>query len=318
MRRGKTLAHVIEVFQAQEPITEIKTDKWYEVNLAEIDLDLHALFYPCSVDSETYEFLNASVLVSQNMCLQLFYTITTVLLRAFVTKTTLNGLLERGQMFVFSTDQLSAFLSIDNQWTSENKAMIDLGAGDGQVTLKFQPLFQKIYATEASRIMEWRLKRKGFHVLPKDDWKSRGPFKLISALNLLDRFYDPAQLLADIHEVAKRDNALVLIAIVLPLSQYVEFHPDGRKKTTANSRIFVSGRNFHSHLNTLVKNVFHPAGYELLRWSKVPYLCEGDLHKPFYKLDDALFLLKAKPLPFNSTLTTEIHEADEGVDNDEL
>lgn len=75
--------------------------------------------------------------------------------------------------------------------------------------------------------MEWRLSQKGFHVLPKDDWKSRGPFNVISALNLLDRFYNPSKLLADIHEVALRDDSLVLMAVVLPLNQYIEFQAEG-------------------------------------------------------------------------------------------
>lgn len=81
--------------------------------------------------------------------------------------------------------------------------------------------------------MEYRLRQKDFHVLPKEDWKSKGPFQLISALNLLDRFFDPDMLLADIHEVALRDGAQVLLGVVLPLSQYVEFHPAGRGNTRA-------------------------------------------------------------------------------------
>lgn len=46
-------------------------------------------------------------------------------------------------------------------------------------------------------MMAWRLQQKGFLVLPVDDWKTRGPFNLVSALNLLDRHYDPLQLLSD-------------------------------------------------------------------------------------------------------------------------
>ena len=114
--------------------------------------------------------------------------------------------------------------------------MIDLGAGDGTVTQRFKPFYSKIYATEASSLMIWRLEQKGFRVLPKDAWQQRGPFNLISALNLLDRFYDPFKLLADIHAVALRDDALVLIAIVLPLTQYVEFHPDGQRVTTPSKQ----------------------------------------------------------------------------------
>jgi hypothetical protein len=127
--------------------------------------------------------------------------------------------------------------------------------------------------------MEWRLRQKEFHVLPKEDWKSRGPFNLISALNLLDRFHDPSQLLADIHEVSLRDNALVLMAVVLPLNQYVEFEVSGRNGNSPKNKIQVIGKTVQSHLNSIIRDVFRPAGFQVLRWTKLPYLCEGDVHK---------------------------------------
>jgi hypothetical protein len=138
MQRGKVLASVIEQLNAQEPVTEIRTEQWYQVDLNGVNTEVQQLFYPSSIDSESYEFLNSSVAISQSMCLQvcvqfycfltsirfqLFYTFTTVLLRSFVTKTTINGLLERGKMFVFSTDQLAAFLKIDNTWKPDDKAV---------------------------------------------------------------------------------------------------------------------------------------------------------------------------------------------------
>ncbi|KAI6210828.1 hypothetical protein M3Y96_00369400 [Aphelenchoides besseyi] len=279
MQRGKVIAQMIETFHNQQPLTNVDTDKWYQLDHSSVSTDLNQLYYPSSIDEETYEFLNSSTAISQSACLQFFYTFSTVLLRVFATKTTINGILDRGKMFVFSTDQLGSFLSVDANWVPENKAVIDLGAGDGHVSLQFKPFFGKIYATEASSIMEWRLQQKGIHVLPKDDWKSRGPFNLISALNLLDRFYDPHKLLSDIREVALRDNALVLIAVVLPLRQYVEFHPDGKQKTAPNTNIHVIGRTYQSHLNSMARDVFRPAGFQVIRWTKLPYLCEGDLHQ---------------------------------------
>jgi len=159
--------------------------------------------------------------------------------------------------------------------------------------------------------MEWRLRQKDFHVLPKDDWKSRGPFNLISALNLLDRFYDPQKLLADIHEVALRDDALVLMAVVLPLSQYVEFQVGGRQGNVPNSRIQVIGRTVQSHLNSIIRDVIKPAGFQVIRWTKLPYLCEGDVHKPFYKLDDFVFLLKALSRGGSSPMTAQVQHVDE-------
>ena len=44
-----------------------------------------------------------------------------------------------------------------------------------------------------------------------------------------------------------------------------------------DQKINVHGRTFEQHANTLVQNEFIPAGFELIRWTKLPYLCEGDM-----------------------------------------
>jgi len=43
---------------------------------------------------------------------------------------------------------------------------------------------------------------------------------------------------------------------------------------------------------SLVQDVFEPAGFTMERFSRVPYLCEGDMECSFYELDDAVFVLK--------------------------
>ncbi|CAD5235130.1 unnamed protein product [Bursaphelenchus xylophilus] len=276
MQRGRRIAQLIEAMDSQPPPETIDTYSWYNPEMMLVADDLKQLYYPLSIDAETYEFLNTSISTSQSFCLQVFYGLCSIFLQTVATKTTINGILDRGKMFVFSSEQLGAFLGANANWNREDKAVLDLGAGDGHVTQKFSPYFKKIYVTEASSIMEYRLKQKGFELLPKDDWTSKGPFNLISALNLLDRFFDPAKLLRDILSVAQRDNCLVIMAIVLPIRQYVEFHPDGTRKTQADTVINVTGRHYEEHLNTLITNVLRPNGFELVRWAKVPYLCEGD------------------------------------------
>lgn len=73
--------------------------------------------------------------------------------------------------------------------------------------------------------MEWRLKQRGFRVVPMDIWQHSETYHLISALNLLDRHYNPFVLLAQLHAITLRSGSLLLLAVVLPLHQYVEFHP---------------------------------------------------------------------------------------------
>jgi hypothetical protein len=85
--------------------------------------------------------------------------------------------------------------------------------------------------------MQWRLSQQGFKLLDIEKWKSTGPYDLISVLNLLDRHYNPFQLLEELHELASQSDCLVLLAIVLPISQYVEFNPKNASNTRPGEHI---------------------------------------------------------------------------------
>uniref|UniRef100_F1L8Y9 Methyltransferase-like protein 9 n=1 Tax=Ascaris suum TaxID=6253 RepID=F1L8Y9_ASCSU len=195
-------------------------------------------------------------------------------------------------MFIFSTDQFREFMQIPSDWNEFDKYMLDLGAGDGRVTSVLAQFYKNVAVTEASKVMEWRLAQRGFRVLPLDKWTNiSGPLHLVSVLNLLDRHFDPVALLGDLYRLTSRTNALLLIAVVLPIRQYVEFHPT-RKTTNADSKINVTGETLEEQASSLVEQVFIPSGFELIRWGKLPYLCEGDQNRAYYKLDDAVFLLR--------------------------
>ena len=56
--------------------------------------------------------------------------------------------------------------------------------------------------------------------------------------------------------------------------------------------ISLNGSSWEEQVNGLVKNVFEPHGFTVELFTRVPYLCEGDLYRDFYVLDDALFVLK--------------------------
>uniref|UniRef100_A0A0N4UF00 HSF_DOMAIN domain-containing protein n=1 Tax=Dracunculus medinensis TaxID=318479 RepID=A0A0N4UF00_DRAME len=208
--------------------------------------------------------------------LQFYYSLLTSFLSFFMTKTSINGVLNRGRMFIFSSQNFRNFLQIPHNWIAADKFM-----------------------------MAWRLQQKGFLVLPVDDWKTRGPFNLVSALNLLDRHYDPLQLLSDLHEITSKSDALLLLAVVLPVRQYVEFHP--KKKTTLpDTKLPIYGLTFEEQAVSLVY-FLNRMGFELVRWGKLPYLCEGDFNRAYYVLNDGIFLLRpiAKELTSkNKTETT--------------
>lgn len=99
-------------------------------------------------------------------------------------------------MFVFSKEQLGSFLSDlvvkndSNTVMSEKQlgSLLDLGAGDGNVTKNISRFFSRTYVTEVSRFMQTRLLQHGYSLLGIDDWHLNNiQFDMISCLNLLDR-----------------------------------------------------------------------------------------------------------------------------------
>ena len=117
-------------------------------------------------------------------------------------------------MFVFSREQLKSFLSILSKKDQTNVAsdvqqyhqtsngdfncyidkpqfdsLLDLGAGDGNVTKTISEHFQKTFVTEMSCFMQTRLLRRKFNLLGIDDWHLNDiKFDMISCLNVLDRY----------------------------------------------------------------------------------------------------------------------------------
>ncbi|VDM47641.1 unnamed protein product [Toxocara canis] len=317
MYRGRRFAQMLIAKEESDNRLLLEDrSQWYLVNQ-----------YLCRVSKFclALTFAGYIVLAHNAFKIQLYYALASAILSLVMTKTSINGVLDRGGMFVFSTSQFREFMQIPPEWDESNKFMLDLGAGDGRVTSVIAQFYKNVAVTEASQIMEWRLGQRGYKVLPLDKWPSiPDPLHLVSALNLLDRHFDPFTLLSDLYGLTLRTNALLLIAVVLPIRQYVEFHPN-RKTTNAgssislliyslnvdktvrlkvfifwrkipfskNSKINLKGGTLEEQANSLVEQVFVPAGFELIRWGKLPYLCEGDYNRAYYKLDDTVFLLRA-------------------------
>ncbi|PIO65014.1 DREV methyltransferase, partial [Teladorsagia circumcincta] len=223
--------------------------------------------------------------------------------------------LYRGQRiaasFLHREQAQKQYLTVDRSLWYEPK-LLDLGAGDGGITKKLSAFYSNVYVTEMSqarasgsldltewwshmltfpqgygspaimrlfKVMQWRLRNEGFHIEDVEKWSSSPRrYDMISALNLLDRHYNPRKLLRDLHSLALRSNCCVLLAVVLPIHQYVEFHPS-RKTTEADVRLAVEGSTIEEQASYLVEREFSPAGFKLMRWTKLPYLCEGDYYK---------------------------------------
>ena len=170
---------------------------------------------------------------------------------------------------------------------TENKAeskMIDLGAGDGNITLKFRDHFQHLYATETSKPMQNLLNSKNITVLPIESWSSENQYDCISCLNLLDRCDNPKDIIEEMKKALK-PNGIVLIALVLPFKPFVEV----RNSREPKQLLAIEGSNLIEQAESFV-NVMKDFGFTLQAWTRLPYLCEGDLIHSVYYLDDAVFL----------------------------
>ncbi|KAL1129347.1 hypothetical protein AAG570_013874, partial [Ranatra chinensis] len=127
-----------------------------------------------------------------------------------------------------------------------------------------------------------------YRVLECDDWIEASRFDLVSCLNVLDRCDRPLTFLKDIKKSLKPE-AKVIVAVVLPFKPYVETGKGWDHKPSET--LTVEGKTFEAQVNSLIANVFEPNGFTVKSWTRLPYLCQGDLHQSYYWLDDAVFVL---------------------------
>lgn len=59
-------------------------------------------------------------------------------------------------------------------------------------------------------------------------------------------------------------------------------------------RLPIVGETFEEQVCSAILDVFEPFGFDVLCWTKLPYLCEGDLSQDYYWLHDAVFILSVR------------------------
>lgn len=119
-------------------------------------------------------------------------------------------------------------------------------------------------------------------------------------LNLLDRCDRPDTLLRQLRTTLAPGGRLV-VALVLPFSPYVEVGQRGDHKPS--EYLPIKGNGLEGQIASLVDRVFAPVGLKCLAWSKLPYLCEGNLGQSYYFLDDVIFVLEAQQVHYFSILS---------------
>ncbi|XP_054719676.1 protein-L-histidine N-pros-methyltransferase-like [Uloborus diversus] len=291
--RSSLARTLYEKMVKDEGLRRYDKSKWYEVDLDLVSCNMRELFVASEVDQDTEDFLENSCEKSDWVMTQVFHSLVRSILCWFMTRTSINGFLGRGSMFVFSNTQLENLLGNYTQPTwKECGNMLDLGAGDGKVTEVMSSYFQNTYVTEISGVMRRILAAKNFRVLDIDNWHDPGEgpryFDVISCLNLLDRCDRPITLLQQIRNKLNPDSGLLILAVVLPLNQYVESGEDHQPA----EKIQIEGKTLEEQASSLAQSLFVESGFQVLRWTRLPYLCEGDLDQSFYWLNDAVFVMK--------------------------
>jgi len=172
--------------------------------------------------------------------------------------------------------------------------LLDIGAGDGRVTTQFAPCFDEVVTTEVASQMVKRLRAKGFTCHQTADIKTGVPhdggYDVVSLFNVIDRCNFPRQLLMDVKPFLKSINSRVIVATPLPLNAWVEV---GTKWVRPAERLTgrCCGGTWEDGVKELAREYFLPCGFKVLSVSRLPYLSQGDNYRPFYVLDDAVFVL---------------------------
>ncbi|CAH2039765.1 unnamed protein product, partial [Iphiclides podalirius] len=196
-------------------------------------------------------------------------------------RTAFDGWLGRGSMFVLS--EAGARRLVGAAGARCGGAIVDVGAGDGEVSRRFAHLYSDKFATEISSSMRKALKSKGYTLLDTEDWHG-SQFDCVCMLNLVDRCSHPRAMLRSAR-AALAPGGVLLLALVLPYKPYVEATADHKPV----ERLPIEGATFEEQVGSFVA-FMRESGFELRSWSRAPYLCEGDFAQAYYWLDDSVYV----------------------------
>ncbi|KOB79492.1 Uncharacterized protein OBRU01_00168, partial [Operophtera brumata] len=153
-------------------------------------------------------------------------------------------------------------------------------------------------------------------LLDIDEWWNGQQFECVCMLNLLDRCSKPKTMLKQARG-AVAPGGVLMLALVLPYKPYVEARgavaPGGvlMLALVLPYKPYVEGNTLITHkleapspragwfgfeeqAAAFVKFMEEEAGFELVSWTRAPYLCEGDFSQAYYWLDDSVFVFTPK------------------------
>ncbi|XP_063827859.1 uncharacterized protein LOC135077251 [Ostrinia nubilalis] len=224
----------IEKQQNDRTLQEFDKNEWYRVDKSRLSPEMQSTFVQLHADEETKSFLSNSIEKSSWVWTQIWYLLAKAVLKHFWSITDINGWLGRGSMFVLSEAQARSMLRAARRCADGSGSLVDVGAGDGEVSRRFAHLYGEKYATEISASMRKTLLSKGYTLLDVDDWWRTKQFDCVCMLNLLDRCSRPRSMLRDAR-AALAPGGLLLLALVLPYKPYVEGERHSALRPAAHS-----------------------------------------------------------------------------------
>jgi len=201
-----------------------------------------------------------------------------------------NALLDFYALHLLSTAQWRTLLG-----PYARGALLDVGAGAGDVTAQLAPLFSHVTTTETSRGMAKRLRARGLACHAVDLAESALPagapahFDVVALLNVLDRAPRPLTLLERARALVAPGGRLV-VAVPLPLSPHV--HVAGGTVDPEELLPTDDATEWEPAVTSLVSRVLAPLALHVERLARAPYLSRGDADTARYALDDAILVLR--------------------------
>ena len=205
-----------------------------------------------------------------------------------------NGLVGTHDMRVLGTDQWRQLLDVATLTRLANGRLLDVGAGDGNVTAELAPLVREVVTTETSSGMAKRLRKRGW-VTHEVDLVERGlpddagRFDATALLNVLDRTSRPLTLLERLRALAMPD-ARLLCAVPFPLRPHVHVGASTVDPDELLPRVPPGEHVWERQARAFAELLFPPLGWRVLRLARAPYLCRGPAKQPVLTLDDAIFV----------------------------
>lgn len=260
----------------------------YECVLETLPGRLQNAWQPLAFDAETEQFVKR-VLHSRPSRPRYWLA---AALRQFFSDFDVNGMLGLYPMHLLSTGHADALLA-----GAPHGSLLDIGAGNGDVTGCIAPLFAEVQTTEHSRAMVRSLHRRGYACervaiadpLPEGVPALERHFDVVTCFNVIDRTSHPSRLL---ERAARRVSAqgALLLSVPLPLRP---FYYDGPRTLDPEQQVDLQGATWEGQCSSLVDWLERLLpDFALWRLARCPYLSGGDLGKSLYTLDAAVIALR--------------------------